>query len=340
MNHSPDTPSAQLPDQRQLLEVFEYLIPHVRTTPLMESDRLGKLIDGEVLIKPESLQKTGAFKFRGAFYRLGTLNNQHKKQGVIAYSSGNFAQGLATAGNLLNIPVTLVMPCDAPRNKINNAKRQNARVILCQKNQPSREEAASQLARELAFQNQQLLLHPFDDPLIIAGQASVALELEQQLQKAQYSASHILCPVGGGSLVAGSSLVFNSDSQVWAVEAEGYQGMHLSLTAGKKCRASGNIPSTCDALQALEPGKANLEVVLRTGVKSLVVSDDYVKDALKLAFEELKLVLEPSGAIALAAILQHPYQFRGKTIVAIATGGNVDRGTFCQLISDNKTVET
>ena len=326
--------SVKLPTKAELEGIYQQLKPHTVTTPLIELENLGKLTGGRVLVKPESLQKTGAFKFRGALYRLSNLSKEQQKQGVTAYSSGNFALGLAAAGRLLEIPVTLVMPHDAPANKVHNAAYYGANVKLCHDQQPSREEAASNMAKEIAEQRQQLLLHPFDDELIIQGQASVAVELAEQLKEADIRCHQILCPAGGGSLVAGASLVFKPPVQVVAIEPLGYQGMNLSLMKGERCRAAGDHPSDCDALQALEPGRANLDIVLKTGVTGRVVSAQYIPKAVQLAWQELKLVLEPSGAIALAAIMENPDAFRQQTVIAIATGGNVDKEKFIELLQN------
>ncbi|WP_257267283.1 threonine/serine dehydratase [Endozoicomonas sp. ONNA2] len=323
----------KLPDCLRLNHAFQQIRNNVRTTPLIKSDALSELIRGEVLVKAESLQITGAFKFRGAFYRLLNLTKNEKKQGVIAYSSGNFAAGLSAAGQLLGIPVRLVMPHDAPQSKINNARRYGAEVVLCQCNEPSREEAASDMASKLAHDHGAVLLHPFDDHEIIIGQASVAMELQEQLAITGKACDHILCPVGGGSLVAGSSLVFGSNTQVWAVEVDGYQGMGISLENGRRSRAKGHILCDCDALLALEPGIANLDIVLQTGVKGLTVNAQAAHEAIRLSFQEMNLVLEPSGAVAIAAIMENPALFKHKTIVAIGSGGNVDPDKYAAILS-------
>lgn len=313
-----------LPEKKYLNRIYQQISPFIRVTPLIELESLSQWIQGRVLVKAESLQKTGAFKFRGALHRLANLSENEKKHGVAAYSSGNFAAGLAAAGQQLNIPVSLVMPHDAPQKKIRNAQRYGGKITLCHEQEPSREEAASQMARTIAQSSGATLLHPFDDPIIIEGQASVGVELEQQLKSGGARVDLVLCPVGGGSLVAGCSLVFRDSLQVLAVEAAGFDGMKQSIEAGSLCRANGNQPTDCDALMALQPGKANLEVVLNTGVKGMSVSPAFIHKAVRLAFEEMNLLLEPSGAIALAAILQEPDRFRNKAVVAIATGGNID----------------
>lgn len=322
----------KLPDYLKLNDAFQQIRNNVRTTPLIKSDTLSELIRGEVFVKAESLQITGAFKFRGAFYRLSNLTEPQKKQGVTSYSSGNFAAGLSAAGQLLGIPVRLVMPHDAPQSKINNARRYGAEVTLCQCNIPSREEAASDMASKMANDHGAVLLHPFDDHEIIIGQASVALELQEQLAMTGKACDHILCPVGGGSLVAGSSLVFGDNTQVWAVEVDGYQGMGISLEKGRRSRAKGHILCDCDALLALEPGIANLDIVLQTGVRGITVNTQQAHDAVRLSFQEMNLVLEPSGAVAIAAVMENPALFENKTVVAVGSGGNVDPDKYASIL--------
>ena len=325
-----------LPSQTDLDSIYALIKPYVRETPLLESPTLSQLISGQVLIKPESLQITGAFKFRGALYRLMQLTKQERKQGVAAYSSGNFARGLAHAGTILSTPVHLVMPHDAPINKIENARKLGASVFLCKDNYPSREEAASAMAADLAKRNRYVLLHPFDDPVLVRGQATVGVELQHQLDERGDYCDALLCPSGGGSLVAGCSLSFSpaiNGTTIYAIESEGYNGMELSLKNKKIIRATGGQGSECDALLALTPGRATFAIAGITGVEGLTVSDHYVKKALRLAFDELHLVLEPSGAIAIAAILAFPDLFQGKQLVVIASGGNIDVEKYRSLLT-------
>ena len=320
-------------DLRELKQIYTLIKPHIIETPLLECRYLSKLIKGRALVKAESLQVTGAFKFRGALYRLMSLTENQQENGVAAYSSGNFAAGLAAAGKLLNISVSLVMPQDAPEKKIHNARQYGADVILCDHSYPSREEAAANMATELALKHRMTLLHPFDDLLLIKGQSSVAIELLKQLEKLKTNCDELLCPVGGGSLVAGSSLVFNSPCQVWAIEAESYNGMGLSLNAGCIQRAPGKLDSDCDALMALEPGNENCKLAIKNNVSALSVGKDAIHKAIQLAHNELNLVLEPSGAIGLAALMNNPDLFKNKTVVVIATGGNVDMKKYVSLLN-------
>lgn len=324
-----------LTSPEQLNAIYAQIKPYVRITPLMESAYLSELISGKVLVKPESLQVTGAFKFRGALYRLMQLDKYQKKQGVVAYSSGNFAVGLAHAGRILGISVHLVMPFDAPINKIENARRQGASITLCHDFQPSREEAANEMAAILASQHEYVLLHPFDDLLLIEGQATVGVELQKRLFESGLTCDSMLCPSGGGSLVAGCSLTFSpviNGTEIYAIECLGYDGMNLSLREQVVTRAVGGVSSECDALLALSPGQAAFDIARITAVQGLSVSDSYIKKALRLAFEELHLVLEPSGAIALAAVLAFPEKFHRKTLVVIASGGNVDLNKYKSLV--------
>ena len=318
---------------RQLRTVYNDQKPYTRVTPLIPLDELSQEIQGKVFVKAESLQKTGAFKFRGALYRLLQLDNSEKVRGVVAYSSGNFARGLAAAGEILGIEVHLVMPADAPRNKISNAQAYGANVKLCHEFEPTREEAAAQMAQHLSQQQSMTLLHPFDDPLLIQGQSAVAVELSDQLEQLDLKCDALLCPTGGGSLVAGTSMVFNDiNTQIYAVEASGFEGMTLSIEKGQLTRASGTAFSSCDALQAISPGRNNFEVIRHTDVIGLPVDESYINQAIRHAASNIKLILEPSGAIGLAALLQYPEKFRGKTTVIIASGGNVDIEKYAKVI--------
>ncbi len=321
--------------QKELNAIYGQIAPYIQKTPLLKSPILSQLIAGQVFIKPESLQVTGAFKFRGALYRLMQLNKEQKKQGVAAYSSGNFARGLAQAGQILSIPVHLVMPFDAPTNKIENARKLGATITLCHQTTPSREEAASDMAADIAEKYGYTLLHPFDDPILIKGQATVGIELHQQLSAGGLPCHSLLCPSGGGSLVAGSSLTFSSEktgTDVFAIEIENYNGMSQSLNNKKLSRAAGGHTSACDALLALTPGNSTFAIARKMGVKGLTVSEPFIAKALRLAFEDLSLVLEPSGAIAIAVVLEQPELFNGQTVVALASGGNVDLNKFIRLI--------
>ncbi|PJE79040.1 L-threonine dehydratase catabolic TdcB [invertebrate metagenome] len=317
--------------------IYQKILPYIRITPLLESQHLSRHIQGHVLVKAESLQITGAFKLRGALHRLMSLPSSVKTKGIIAYSSGNFAAGLAAAGQITNIPVTIVMPADAPKVKLSNARYYGAKVIECKSSFPSREEAACNMARALSKQSGGQLLHPFDDIELSKGQATVGLEICQQIEQQKRAMTDwLLCPFGGGSLATGCAMVVSALSvpvRVCSIEPESYNGMELSINAKKIQRAQGNMATSCDALMARSPGSSLFPVAMSTGIKGISVSERYIATAITLAFDELKLILEPSGAIGIAALLQYPELFKEQSVTLIASGGNVDQNTYQQCLA-------
>jgi threonine dehydratase len=304
-----------------------------RVTPLLDAPRLAAAVGAaEVWVKAENLQRAGSFKLRGACWRLSCLTAEEKARGVVAYSSGNFAQGLAAAGRDLGVPVTIVMPDDAPEMKRRATEGFGATVVLSHHGARPREEAASELAQTIAAERGLVLLHPFDDPLIVAGQAGAAIEAMEQLGRAP---DVVACPVGGGGLMGGVALAVraaNAQAAIWAVEPAGYDGMGRSLAAGTRLKVAGGA-TICDALQATMPGVAPFAAAQAAGVRGLPVTDAQVAAALRLAFEDLKLVLEPSGAVALAAVLAGMLPVAGKTVMVFATGGNIPFGRFAEILN-------
>lgn len=301
-------------------------------TPLLESTALARETGAaRVFVKAESLQWAGSFKARGAYWRLKKLSADEARRGVVAYSSGNFAQGLAAAGQALGIPVTIVMPIDAPAAKREATKGYGARVVLTDHGDRAREEVASAKAREISETEGLVLLHPFDDPEIVAGQAGAGLEALEQLAAKGAGVDIVLCPVGGGGLIGGVSLAFHylsPKTQVFAVEPEGFNGMGTSLAHGAQETMPLGPKSICDGLMARRPGDAPYDAVTTAGVRGLTVDDAAVRRAMKVAFERLKLVLEPSGASSLAALLEKKVDVSGKTVLLVATGGNVSLADF------------
>lgn len=317
----------QFPDFETLTKAFALTRQSTIRTPLLHSPALAELSGAaRVWVKAENLQKAGSFKIRGATWRLAQLTTTERAQGVIAYSSGNFAQGLAAAGRAAGVPVTIVMPVDAPEMKRRATEGFGARVILSDHGDKPREEVASALARDLAASESLTLLHPFDDPAIVAGQAGVALETLEQLAEAGGTADVVACPVGGGGLIGGLSLAIRHalpKALIFAVEPEGYNGMGASAAAGQLTRVASGTGTICDALQATQPGAAPFAAASQAGLTGLTVSDADVRAALGFAFEGLKLVLEPSGAVALAALLTGALPAKGKQVLIIASGGNI-----------------
>jgi threonine dehydratase len=305
---------------------------------LLESAALARETGAaRVFVKPESLQWAGSFKVRGAYWRLKQLSPDEAKRGVVAYSSGNFAQGLAAAGEALGIPVTIVMPIDAPEAKKRGAESYGARVISTEHGDRAREEVAAERARAISAEQNLALLHPFDDPEIVAGQGGAGLEAIRQLDDKNASADLMLCSVGGGGLIGGVSLAFHylsPSTELIGVEPEGFNGMGTSLAHGSIETMPLGPNSICDGLMARRPGDAPFAAVKAAGVRGVTVADRAVKHAMRVAFERMKLVLEPSGAAALAALLDGVVDAKGKTVVVIATGGNVSLADFTRHIEN------
>lgn len=307
-------------------------------TPLIEATALARECGAaSVLVKAESLQRTGSFKFRGAYWRVSRLSAEEKQRGVVAYSSGNFAQGLAAAARLQGVSAKIVMPEDAPEAKRRGTENLGAEVVLSRHGDKPREEVAGALARQIAAEDGRVLLHPFDDALIVAGQAGAGLEAMEQIERLGLPQPDLVyCCVGGGGLIGGVSLAFHYRSpltKVVAVEPEGYDGMGQSLDAGEIVRVASGKRTICDALQATAPGGAPFAAARRAGIGHVTVSDATVRRAMRMAFETLKLVLEPSGAVAIAAVLEAGEAVRDRNVLIYATGGNVAFDDFARTLA-------
>jgi threonine dehydratase len=327
-----------VPTLDHLKQAYAVTSRATQITPLLDSAALAKQTGAaRVFVKPESLQWAGSFKIRGAYWRLKQLLADEARRGVVAYSSGNFAQGLAAAGQALGIPVTIVMPIDAPAAKRDATAGYGAKVVLTDHGDRAREEVASERARQISKDEGLALLHPFDDPEIVAGQGGAGLEALDQLAAKGAEAGILFCPVGGGGLIGGVSLAFHYLSpatEIIAVEPEGFDGMGNSLAHGAIETMPLGPTSICDGLMARKPGEAPFAAANAAGVRGLSVSDASVRRAMKLAFERLKLVLEPSGAASLAALLDGGVDISGKTVVVVASGGNVSLADFMKHIAD------
>ena len=321
-----------IPTLDHLKQAYAVTSTATQLTPLLESPALARETGAaRVFVKPESLQWAGSFKVRGADWRLKQLSPDEARKGVVAYSSGNFAQGLAAAGQALGIPVTIVMPIDAPAAKRDATAGYGARVVLTDHGDRPREEVAAAKAREIAETENVALLHPFDDPEIVAGQAGAGLEALDQLAAKKAHADLVFCSVGGGGLIGGVALAFHYLSPktgIIAVEPEGFDGMGSSLAHGAIETMPIGPKSICDGLMSRKPGDAPFAAVSAAGVRGITVDDASVRRAMKTAFERMKLVLEPSGAASLAALLGGKVDVAGKTVLVVATGGNVSLADF------------
>lgn len=328
-----------IPDLDHLRSAYAETSRATQVTPLLEARPLAELTGAaRVFVKPESLQWAGSFKVRGAYWRLKQLSPEEAKRGVVAYSSGNFAQGLAAAGQALGIPVTIVMPIDAPKAKSDATRGYGARVVQTEHGSRAREEVALERAKAISEEEGLTLLHPFDDPEVVAGQGGVGIEAIDQLGARDAAADIVFCPVGGGGLIGGVALAFHYLSpatEIVAVEPERFNGMGTSLSKGGiETVPLTTPPSICDGLMARRPGVAPFAAMDKAGARPVTVSDSEVRSAMKFAFERLKLVLEPSGAASLAALLSGKADVAGKTILVVCSGGNVALADFMRHVGD------
>ncbi|MEO1194349.1 MAG: threonine/serine dehydratase [Pseudomonadota bacterium] len=305
------------------------------TTPLLPCPALDAVTGATCLIKPEVLQVSGSFKFRGAYAKLSRLADTARAQGIVAYSSGNHAQGVAAAAQILGAKASIIMPADAPRIKIEKTKGYGAKVMPYDRYRQDREAVAKRLMEEEGA----LLVPPYDDPDIMAGQGTVGLEIAQQAADLGVSIDTALVCCGGGGLVSGSALALAETSpktQVYAVEPEGFDDTARSLVSGERERARDGAKSFCDALLAAQPGAITWQANKRLLAGGLAVSDAEVAEAMRFAFRNLKLVVEPGGAVALAAALTGKLDLAGKTVAIVLSGGNVDPQLYCEVLSGTR----
>jgi len=301
-------------------------------TPLIESPALSERIGARVLIKPETLQRVGAFKFRGAYNRLVQLTPDERQRGVVAYSSGNHAQGVALAARLLGMPAVIVMPSDAPAAKLDATEAYGAEIRLYDRLKESREEIAARMAAERGA----VMVPSFDDPAIVAGQGTVGLEMVRQAQALGATFDLLLVPISGGGLISGISLAVKALSPataIWGLEPAGFEDTRLSLEAGKRVRIQPTGRSLCDALESPAPGELTFPIMQKNLAGAVALTDPEVAEAMRYAFAALKLVVEPGGAVGLAALLTGKVKVKAdQTVGLVLSGGNVDPDLFASVI--------
>ncbi len=301
-------------------------------TPLVISPVLDARLGARVFLKAETLQRTGSFKFRGAYNKISSIPPDRKANGVVAYSSGNHAQGVAHAAALCRMPAVIVMPSDAPQAKRERTAALGAEVVLY--NRDTEDRAA--IARDIAQKRGAVLVPPFDDPYVIAGQGTAGREICEDLEKLGVKPDVAVVGASGGGLIAGIALAMKArvpDVKFYSAEPEGFDDTMRSFKSGKRetnPRMSGTI---CDALMTSTPGVITWEINKRLVGEGVSASDAEVGRAVAFAFRELKLVVEPGGAIGLAALLAGKLDIKGKVVVAVLSGGNVDAELFHRLIA-------
>lgn len=297
---------------------------HVHHTPLISSEKLNEKVRGTVFLKPETLQRSGSFKFRGAYNRVSQLNETARAAGVVAYSSGNHAQGVALAAKLCGTHATIIMPADAPAIKIANTRKFGADVVLYDRHRENREA----IGRKISDEKGAILIPPFDDYDVMAGQGTIGLEIISQCQQYGARPDQILAPAGGGGLVAGISTAVKAlspSTSIYCVEPTGYDDYARSLRSGQRqVNSKPSLQSFCDAIVTPTPGELTFAINRQTLAGGYDVSDAEVRDAIRFAFMDLKLVVEPGGAVALAALLSGKTEAAGKVSVIVLSGGNLD----------------
>jgi threonine dehydratase len=314
--------AADVADAARLLDGVAVRTPLLHA-PLLEHG------GGSVFLKCEIFQHTGSFKFRGAYNCLARIPESQRAGGVVAFSSGNHAQGVAAAAKLLGLPAVIVMPRDAPALKRERTAAHGAEVVLYDRERESREEIAGRIARERSA----TLVPPYDHPHVIAGQGTVGIEICEQLET--LAPDIVLVPASGGGLLAGIALAVKErhpSARLVAVEPAGFDDHARSFVSGRRERNAKLSGSICDSLLAPMPGELTFEITRKLVNEAVAVSDDDVRAAVGLAFRELKLVLEPGGAVALAALLAGKIGSDGKNVAVVLSGGNADPGPFGSMI--------
>lgn len=319
------TPSEDqaLPTLADVVIAAERLSEVAVVSPLISHPFLNEAVGGRIFLKCENLQRTGSFKFRGAYNALAALDPLVRAKGIVAISSGNHAQGVAEAARLFGVPATIVMPADAPASKTARTLRSGAEVVAYDRASENRDEIAARIMAERGG----TLVHPFDHPNVVAGQGTIGREIVLTLCEAGVVPDAILIPCGGGGLSGGIGIAFRNaycDADIVLVEPEAFDDYGRSLASGERQSNARTAGSVCDGLLAPMPGAIGFALNRRHGAKSLTISDEEALAAVAFAFNELKLVVEPSAAAALAAMLFGRFDVRGHTVVAVITGGNID----------------
>jgi threonine dehydratase len=308
------------------------LAPYVVRTPLLSSAVLNERAGTNVFLKPEMLQRTGSFKFRGAFNKLASIPLAARGGGVVAFSSGNHAQGVAAAAKILNMQATIVMPADAPRSKRERTQSYGAEVVLYDRDREDREA----IARDIASKRNATLVRPYDDTFVIAGQGTVGREIAEDMAALGLTPDIVVAPASGGGLIAGVATAVKArypQAMVMSGEPEEFDDHARSLRAGKRQAHGSKGRTICDALMSAMPGELTFSINSRLLTQGITASDAEVGTAVGFAFRELKLVVEPGGAVGLAALLAGRIDARGKNVVIVLSGGNIDADLFAKLVA-------
>ncbi len=321
-----ETAEGLIPTIHDICDAAARLDGVANLTPLLENPALNDRLNARVLLKAENLQRTGSFKFRGAWNALSLASEEHLRRGVVAWSSGNHAQGVAMAAAIKNVPATIVMPEDTPSIKIARTRELGADIVFYDRYKEDREA----IGRALAAERGALLVPSYDDPGVIAGQGTAGLEIVEQCQERNVIPDQILICCGGGGLSAGCAIAVHdtfAKTNIHVVEPAGFDDTRRSLQAGERLSNGPDARSICDALLTPSPGALTFGLLREHISSGLVVTDDEALAAVDFAMTELKLVAEPGGAVALAALLSGKLDVAGQCVVVMLSGGNIDFDT-------------
>lgn len=301
-------------------------------TPLLENAALNERLGARLLVKPEVLQRTGSFKFRGAYNRISNLTADERARGVVAFSSGNHAQGVAASARMFGVDAVIAMPTDAPDIKVRRVKADGATVLTYDRFRDDR------LALVKPYLDAgRVLVPPYDDPYIIAGQGTLGLELAEQAAELEATPEIVVTPCGGGGLIAGVSTAVKAlcpQAQVWAAEPEGFDDTRRSLEADRIIANEPGHTSICDAILTAQPGELTFPINRRALSGAAAVSDAQAAEAMREAAQSFRLVVEPGGAVALAAVLSGKIEISGKTVIVVLSGGNADPALYARIMAD------
>jgi threonine dehydratase len=324
--------SRRIPTIADVEEAVKRIAGVAVRTPLVSSRVLDERLGARVFLKLETLQQMGAFKFRGAYNKIAAIPKERRAGGVVAYSSGNHAQAVALAAKMAGMKAVIVMPADAPRAKRARTAALGAEIVLYDRDKEDR----AAIAHRIAQQRGAVLVPPFDDPFVIAGQGTAGLEIVDDLAAQGLTPEVVVVGASGGGLAAGIALAVKArvpDAEIYAAEPAGFDDTLRSFRSGQRERNERMSGSICDALMTDRPGELTFPITSKLIGKGVTATDEEVGKAVSFAFHELKLVVEPGGAIGLAALLAGKPDVKGKVAVAILSGGNIDADLFCRLIA-------
>jgi threonine dehydratase len=323
----------EIPNYADIISAADVIANHAVRTPLMRNDILDEITGARVFVKPECLQRTGSFKFRGAYNAISRLSEDDLATGIVASSSGNHAQGVAKAASLFGAKSTIVMPSDAPTLKVDRTRASGAFVVFYDRETEDREACVA----DVLAKSGGVFIHPYEHFHVISGQGTVGLEVCQDIQEQGMSLDRVLVCTGGGGLTAGVALAVHEhfpNANLHSVEPQGFDDYQRSLKSGQLEKNDKSSGSVCDAILTPSPGKASFAINKNLLSDGVVVSDEEALAAVRFAFKELKLVVEPGGAVALAGLLQAGKSWSGETVALTISGGNVDPDFFAQIVAD------